>query len=162
VKKDLHVDAHGRARMVDVGRKRVTRRQARASGFLAMNSAAFEALSHGRLAKGDALAVARLAGIQGAKRASEWVPLCHPLALDAVRVDVVLESRSRRARVEAEVSLSGRTGAEIEALCAVAAACMALYDMVKALDRGATIREIALEEKAGGRSGRWLRGKMGR
>ena len=153
----LHVDARGRARMVDVGGKRVTRRTAVARGVLAMGSPAFDALAGGRLAKGDALAVARLAGIQAAKRTSEIVPLCHPLALESVEVDVTLDASRREAVVTATARITGKTGVEMEALTAVSAACLALYDMIKALDRGAAIREIVLREKSGGRSGHYRR-----
>ncbi len=153
----LHVDARGRARMVDVGEKGATRRVAVARGALAMGAQAFEALSSGRLAKGDALAVARLAGIQAAKRTSDIVPLCHPLALESVEVDVSLVRPRREAVVTATARITGKTGVEMEALTAVAAACLALYDMVKALDRGAVIREIVLLEKSGGRSGSYRR-----
>ena len=153
----LHVDARGRARMVDVGGKGATRRIAVARGALAMSPQAFDALSSGRLAKGDALAVARVAGIQAAKRTSEIVPLCHPLALESVEVDVELDRRSRQAVVTATARITGKTGVEMEALTAVSAACLALYDMVKALDRSASIREIVLLEKSGGRSGSYRR-----
>ena len=153
----LHVDARGRARMVDVGKKGVTRRTAVARGTVALGAAAFEALAEGRLAKGDALAVARLAGIQAAKRTSEIVPLCHPLALESVEVDVALSKPKREAVVTATARITGKTGVEMEALTAVAGACLALYDMVKALDRGAAIREIVLVEKTGGRSGTYRR-----
>lgn len=154
----LHVDARGRARMVDVGAKRSTRRIAIARGTLALNARAFEELAAGRLAKGDALAVARLAGIQAAKRTSEIVPLCHPLALESVEVDVALTAPSREAVVTATARTTGKTGVEMEALTAVAAACLALYDMVKSLDRSAAIKEIVLLEKSGGRSGTYRRG----
>jgi len=153
----LHVDARGRARMVDVGGKRETRRVAVARGALAMGKTAFDALAQGKLAKGDALAVARLAGIQAAKRTSEIVPLCHPLALESVEVDVILAKAKREAIVTATARITGKTGVEMEALTAVAAACLALYDMVKALDRGAAIREIVLVAKSGGRSGPYRR-----
>ena len=153
----LHVDARGRARMVDVGEKGATRRAATARGTVAMGGAAFEALESGRLAKGDALGVARLAGIMAAKRTSEIVPLCHPLALESVEVDVALERPRREAVVTATARITGKTGVEMEALTAVAAACLALYDMVKALDRSAVIREIVLVEKTGGRSGIYRR-----
>ena len=153
----LHVDARGRARMVDVGEKRSTRRIAVARGALTMGKTAFDALSSGRLAKGDALAVARLAGIQAAKRTSEIIPLCHPLALESVDVDVALEPARREAVVTATARITGKTGVEMEALTAAAAACLALYDMVKALDRGAVIREVLLVEKSGGRSGTYRR-----
>ena len=154
----LHVDARGRARMVDVGAKRSTRRIAVARGVLAMGAGAFEALASGRLAKGDALAVARVAGIQAAKRTSEIVPLCHLLALESVEVAVDLSAPRREAIVTATARITGKTGVEMEALTAVAAACLALYDMVKALDRSAVIKEIALLEKSGGRSGVYRRG----
>jgi cyclic pyranopterin phosphate synthase len=153
----LHVDARGRARMVDVGAKRSTRRVAVARGTLAMSSIAFEALASGRLAKGDAIAVARLAGIQAAKKTSEIVPLCHPLALESVEVTVDLSAPRREAVVTATARITGKTGVEMEALTAVAAACLALYDMIKALDRAAVIKEIVLLEKAGGRSGVYRR-----
>lgn len=139
--------------MVDVGAKPVTRRTARARGEIALSRAAFEALASGRLSKGDALAIARIAGIQGAKKTSEIVPLCHPLSLDAVAVEVTLDARRRRAVVTASASIRGRTGVEMEALVAVSAACLAIYDMVKAIDRSAMIADIRLLEKTGGRSG---------
>jgi cyclic pyranopterin phosphate synthase len=153
----LHVDARGRARMVDVGGKAATRREAVARGVVEMAAAAFAALESGRLAKGDALAVARLAGIQAAKRTAEIVPLCHPLALESVDVDVSLDPSKRRAVVTATAGITGKTGVEMEALTAVAAACLALYDMIKALDRAAVIREIVLVSKSGGRSGNYRR-----
>ncbi|HEX4439836.1 MAG TPA: cyclic pyranopterin monophosphate synthase MoaC [Thermoanaerobaculia bacterium] len=153
----LHVDTRGRARMVDVGAKRPTRRIAVARGAVALAKVAYEALAGGRLAKGDALAVARIAGIQAAKRTSEFVPLCHPLALESVEVDVALDAKSREAVVTATARITGKTGVEMEALTAVAAACLAIYDMVKALDRSAAIREIVLLEKTGGRSGAYRR-----
>ena len=153
----LHVDARGRARMVDVGAKGVTRRVAVARGSVARGKTAFEALASGRLAKGDALAVARLAGIQAAKRTSEIVPLCHPLPLESVEVDVALDDSRREAAVTATARITGKTGVEMEALTAVSAACLAIYDMIKALDRGAAIREVVLVEKSGGRSGHYRR-----
>lgn len=153
----LHVDARGRARMVDVGGKGSTRRVAVARGALAMSAPAFAALASGRLAKGDALAVARLAGIQAAKKTSEIVPLCHPLPLESVEVEIDLDAGRREAAVIATARTTGKTGVEMEALTAVSAACLALYDMVKALDRSAAIREIVLIEKSGGRSGRYRR-----
>jgi cyclic pyranopterin phosphate synthase len=143
--------------MVDVGGKGATRRIAVARGALAMSANAFDALSSGRLAKGDAVAVARVAGIQAAKRTSEIVPLCHPLALESVEVDVDLDRRSRQAVVTATARITGKTGVEMEALIAVSAACLALYDMIKAIDRAAAIREIVLLEKSGGRSGTYRR-----
>jgi cyclic pyranopterin phosphate synthase len=141
--------------MVDVGNKRTTKRSARAGGEVRLSRAAFRALFEGRLAKGDALAVARIAGIQAAKRTSEIVPLCHPLSLDSISVDLALDGAAQRV-VVASASIRGRTGVEMEALVAVSAACLAVYDMVKAIDRSAVIGEIRLLEKTGGRSGRFL------
>lgn len=154
----LHVDLRGRARMVDVGGKATTARQATARGRVGLNAAAFAALSEGRLSKGDALAVARLAGILAAKKTSEIVPLAHPVSLDAVSVDCELLAKSREVVVTACASTAARTGVEMEALTAVAGACLALYDMAKSLDRAIEIREIVLIEKTGGRSGTYRRG----
>ena len=143
--------------MVDVGSKASTARRAVARGRVRLNAAAFSALSEGRLSKGDALAVARLAGILAAKKTSEIVPLAHPIALDAVAVDCTLDAGKREVVVTATASTTARTGVEMEALTAVAGACLALYDMAKALDRGIAIREIVLLEKTGGRSGPYRR-----
>ena len=156
-RRQLHLDSRGRARMVDVGSKPTTRRSATARGTVRLDAAAFAALAEGRLSKGDALAVARLAGILAAKRTSELVPLAHPIALDSVSVDCELDSSTRSVRVTATASTSARTGVEMEALTAVAGACLAIYDMAKAIDRGITIAEIVLLEKTGGRSGRYVR-----
>ncbi|MFN2387778.1 MAG: cyclic pyranopterin monophosphate synthase MoaC [Thermoanaerobaculia bacterium] len=153
----LHLDARGRARMVDVGGKHLTSRRAVARGRIRLNATAFEALATGGLSKGDALAVARLAGILAAKKTAEIVPLAHPIVLDSVSVEFDLFRQSREVQVTAEASTSARTGVEMEALTAVAAACLALYDMAKALDRSIEIREIVLLEKSGGRSGDFRR-----
>jgi cyclic pyranopterin phosphate synthase len=144
--------------MVDVGEKPTTRRRAVARGRLCLGREAFEALASGRLSKGDALAVARIAGILGAKKTPELIPLAHPVPLDAVAVECELDSRLREVVVTATVSTAARTGVEMEALTGVALACLALYDMSKALDRAAEIREIVLVEKTGGRSGPYRRG----
>jgi len=144
--------------MVDVGAKATTRRRAVARGRVRMNAAAFDALSAGKLSKGDALAVARLAGILAAKKTSEIVPLAHPIGIDAVAVECELDRRAREVIVTATVSTAARTGVEMEALTAVAGACLALYDMAKSLDRSIEIREIVLVEKTGGRSGAYRRG----
>jgi len=154
----LHLDSRGRARMVDVGGKATTQRRAVARGRVRLNAAAFAAISEGRLSKGDALAVARLAGILAAKKTAEIVPLAHPISLDAVSVECDLEPQSREVVVTATASTAARTGVEMEALTAVAGACLALYDMAKSLDRSIEIREIVLLEKMGGRSGRYRRG----
>jgi len=154
-----HADGSGRARMVDVGDKPISARRAVARGILRFgDGTAFAALVENRLAKGDALAVARLAGIQAAKRTHEWIPLCHAVPLDQVRVDIELDAERRTAAVTAEARARWHTGVEMEALVAVSGACLALYDMVKGLDRTATIAEIALVEKEGGRSGLFRRG----
>jgi cyclic pyranopterin phosphate synthase len=143
--------------MVDVGSNPTTRRVAVARGTVRLNAAAFSALANGRLSKGDALAVARLAGILAAKRTSELVPLAHPIALDSVSVDCELDPETRSIVVTATTSTAARTGVEMEALTAVAGACLALYDMAKSIDRGITIAEIVLVEKTGGRSGIYRR-----
>jgi len=143
--------------MVDVGGKLATRRRAIARGAVVFGAEAFRALRANRLAKGDALAVARLAGIQAGKRTSEWIPLCHAIPLDRLDVDIALEAKRRRAVVTAVVEARWVTGVEMEALVAVAAATLALYDMAKALDRAISIEGIVLLEKSGGRSGAWRR-----
>lgn len=153
----LHLDVRGRARMVDVGGKAITRRRAVARGRVRLNDAAFRALWEGKLSKGDALAVARVAGIQAAKKTSDLVPLAHPIALDAVSVECELDASSRTVVVTATASTAARTGVEMEALTAVAGACLALYDMAKGLDRSIEILQIVLLEKTGGRSGRYRR-----
>ena len=147
--------------MVDVGEKPATRRTAVAQARVVMSKAAFSALARGALAKGDALAVARIAGIQAAKRTSEIVPLCHPIPLDGVSVDVVLERRAHAARITTRASTSAKTGVEMEALTAAAAAALALYDMIKGIDRSGRIEAVALLEKTGGRSGPFRARKPG-
>ena len=151
-----HVDAAGRARMVDVGAKAPTSRRAVARGTVRFGKEAFDALRAHRLAKGDALAVARLAGIQAGKRTSEWIPLCHTVPLDRLDVDIALRP-GRRAEITATAAARWPTGVEMEALVAVAAAALALYDMAKGIDRGIAIEKIVLVEKSGGRSGTWRR-----
>jgi len=153
-----HLDDSGRARMVDVGAKTATARRAVARGAVRFNAAAYEQLRDNRLAKGDALSVARLAGIQAAKRTAEWVPLCHVVPLDHLAVEIELDDESRAAVVTATAAARWTTGVEMEALVAVSAACLSLYDMAKAVDRGIRIEEIRLLEKSGGRSGTWTAG----
>ncbi len=145
--------------MVDVGAKGVSAREAVARGIVQLGPEAFAALQGNRLAKGDALAVARIAGIQAAKRTAEWIPLCHAIPLDHVAVDFALDEPGGRVRVEARVRARAVTGVEMEALTATAAACLALYDMVKGVDRAAAIREIRLVLKRGGRGGLWRAGE---
>ncbi len=153
-----HLDASGRARMVDVGGKEITARRAVAEGHVRFSAQAFALLREQRLAKGDALAVARLAGVQAGKRTADWIPLCHVVPLDHLDVEIVLEAGAREARVTATAAARWTTGVEMEALVAVSAACLALYDMAKAVDRGIEIGGIRLLEKEGGRSGAWRRG----
>ncbi|MFM5892863.1 MAG: cyclic pyranopterin monophosphate synthase MoaC [Novosphingobium sp.] len=150
-----HLNEHGHARMVDVGGKAETRRVAVASGFIAMSTAARDAISEGTGPKGDVLAAARIAGIMAAKRTAELIPLCHPLALDAVTVDFAMEGNG--VRVTASASLSGRTGVEMEAMTAVSVALLTIYDMAKAVDKAMVIGEVMLIEKRGGKSGDWVR-----
>ncbi len=157
MRKLTHVDLGGRAAMVNVGAKRATRRSALAEGSVRFGARAFRALDENRLAKGDALAAARLAGIQAAKRTAEWIPLCHTVPLDHLEVSIELDAPRRAARVTATASARWPTGVEMEALVAVSAACLTLYDMAKALDRGAVIEGVRLVEKRGGRSGSWRR-----
>jgi len=148
-----HVDAAGKARMVDVGHKPITRREAVASGRVRLSAEAFAEVRENRLAKGDVLTVAQLAGIQAAKRTSELIPLCHPLPLDGVDVALALDPADRSVRIEARARCRAATGAEMEALTAVAVAGLAVYDMVKAVDRTAVVSDIRLVSKSGGRSG---------
>ena len=130
-----HLDAEGRARMVDVGDKAVTQRVCVARGAVRMAAATLERIASGGIAKGDVLATARLAGIQAAKRTSEWIPLCHPLPLDSVDVEVTPDPQAQRLRIEARASAHARTGVEMEALTAVAAAGLTVYDMCKGVAR---------------------------
>ena len=150
-----HVDARGAARMVDVSAKSVTVREATATGRVRTSAQVVALLQDDGLPKGDALAVARVAGIAGAKRTPDLVPLCHPVALHAVTVE--LEIVDDGVLVTATTRTADRTGVEMEALTAVAAAGLALIDMVKAVDRTASITDIQLESKSGGRSGTWRR-----
>jgi cyclic pyranopterin phosphate synthase len=148
-----HVDEHGAARMVDVSAKEVTVRTATATGRVIVSPAVVEALRGDGVPKGDALAVARLAGIQGAKRTPDLIPLCHPLALTSVKVDLTCDPERHAVDITATCKLKGRTGVEMEALTAVAVAALTVYDMCKAVDRGMVIGDIGLLHKAGGKSG---------
>jgi len=148
-----HLDAAGAARMVDVSDKAVTTRTATATGRLLMGTPALEAIRTATLAKGDALAVARIAAIGAAKRTADLIPLCHPLPLSSV--EVALEMEADAIRATATVRTTGRTGVEMEALTAVSVALLTLYDMAKAIDRGMAIEGVTLLHKAGGRSGEW-------
>jgi cyclic pyranopterin phosphate synthase len=148
-----HLDDKGAARMVDVGGKAETARSATATGRIRMSAEALAAIRDGSGPKGDVLAAARIAGIMAAKKTGELIPLCHPLALDAVMVDFVFEDDGVRATARA--SLTGRTGVEMEAMTATSIALLTIYDMAKALDKGMVIEEVRLLEKTGGKSGAW-------
>ena len=148
-----HLDEHGKARMVDVGGKAETHRVAIAEGRIAMSAKALAAIRDGTVPKGDVLAAARIAGIMAAKKTAELIPLCHPLALDAVTVDFALEDAG--VLVTASASLTGRTGVEMEALSAASVALLTIYDMAKAVDKGMVISGLRLIEKRGGKSGTW-------
>lgn len=152
-----HFDARGQAHLVDVGAKGVTLRAAVASGCIQMQPATLARLVGGTAAKGDVLGVARIAAIQAAKNAVGLIPLAHPLALTRVAVAFDIERKTCIVRLSARVECRGRTGVEMEALCAVAVGLLTIYDMLKAVDRGMTMGEIRLEEKSGGRSGLWKR-----
>ena len=150
-----HVDARGKARMVDVGDKAVTLREARARGEITMSTAALRLIRRGAVAKGDPLQTARLAGIMAAKQTAALIPLCHPLQLS--HVDVDLAPTRRGYVIEARVRTSAQTGVEMEALTAVSVAALTIYDMVKAVDKAMVITDIFLLEKTGGRSGTYRR-----
>jgi len=150
-----HTDEAGHARMVDVSAKDVTAREARASGRVLLSAEAIAALRAGQVPKGDALAVARIAGIQAAKRTPDLVPLCHPIAIHAVTVD--LQVAERAVEISATVRTADRTGVEMEALTSVTVAALALIDMVKAIDPAAVISDVRVEEKTGGKTGAWRR-----
>jgi len=151
-----HFDSSGQAHMVDVGGKPVTHRVAVASGRIAMQPATFDLVAGGTSKKGDVLGVARIAAIQAAKRTSELIPLCHPLALTKIGVDFTLDAAAHAVECRAEVHTSGQTGVEMEALTAVQIGLLTIYDMCKAVDRGMEIGGVRLLEKRGGKSGRWV------
>lgn len=150
-----HTDDSGHARMVDVSAKDVTVREARASGRVLLSPEAIAALRAGEVPKGDALAVARIAGIQAAKRTPDLVPLCHPIAIHAVTVD--LQVTENAVEIATTVRTADRTGVEMEALTSVTVAALALIDMVKAIDPAAVITDVRVEEKTGGKTGTWRR-----
>ena len=150
-----HFDESGRARIVDVGDKAVTQRRAVAEGRIEMQAETAELIRAGGAAKGDVLGVAQVAGIMAAKRTHELVPMCHPLLL--TKIDLALEVVDAAVEIRATVQTNGQTGVEMEALTAVSVAALTVYDMVKSVDRGMTITDIRLIEKAGGKSGEWTR-----
>lgn len=152
-----HLDETGAARMVDVGEKAVTQREAVAQACVAMLPDTLALLLSGGHKKGDAFAVARIAGIQAAKKCSDLIPLCHPLMLNSVTVDFETDTERSEVRVLARCRVSGKTGVEMEALTAASVAALTLYDMCKAVDRGMEIRSVGLLEKHGGKSGSWQR-----
>ncbi len=153
-----HFDAAGRAHMVDVGDKAVTRRVAVASGRISMLPGTFELVRGGTAKKGDVLGIARIAAIQGAKRTADLIPLCHPIALTRVAVELALDEGACAVACTATVECEGRTGVEMEALTAVQVGLLTVYDMLKAVDRGMTISDVRLLEKRGGKSGDWAAG----
>lgn len=151
-----HVDTQGRARMVDVSAKPVTDREAVARGILRMQPQTLRLIRTGKIAKGEVLAVARVAGIMGAKRTAELIPMCHPLAIEVAGIDFTVTGPGTL-QIEARVSVTGKTGVEMEALAGVSAAALTIYDMCKAVDRAMVISDIRLMEKRGGRSGEFRR-----
>jgi len=156
--KDLsHLDDAGRARMVDVGAKSETARTARAEGSITMSAETLSAVERSTVSKGDVIAAARIAGIMAAKRTAELIPLCHPLALTDVGVEIEVDRALPGLRVTAWASTQGRTGVEMEALTAVTVALLTVYDMAKAMDRGMEISRVRVTEKRGGKSGDWKR-----
>ncbi|MGE0613148.1 MAG: cyclic pyranopterin monophosphate synthase MoaC [Hyphomicrobiales bacterium] len=156
MKKTLtHLNARGEAHMVDVSAKDITARSATAEGFVSMLPATLRLIEQGQAGKGDVLATARIAGIMAAKRTHELIPLCHPLALSQVTVDFKPSKKPAGLHVEATVKVSGKTGVEMEAMTAVSVACLTVYDMIKAVDRGVSFSGIRLVEKSGGKSGHY-------
>jgi cyclic pyranopterin phosphate synthase len=152
-----HIDEQGRARMVDVGGKEITERVATATGCIVMQPETLALITSGDAKKGDVLAVARIAGIQAAKKTSDLIPLCHPLALNSVEVVFDADTSNNQILIKATCKVSGKTGVEMEALTAASVAALTIYDMCKAVDRGMEIREISLQTKSGGKSGDWQR-----
>jgi len=152
-----HLDAEGRARMVDVAGKEVTVRRAVARATVRMSPATAARVAAGDAPKGDVLGVARIAGVQAAKHTGELIPLCHPLGLDHVDVDAVLDAGAGTVTLTASACVTARTGVEMEAMTAAAVAALTVYDMVKGLERGVEIASVQLVSKEGGRSGRWAR-----
>jgi len=152
-----HLDERGRARMVDVGEKQITERVCVARGEVRMAAETLERIAEDEIPKGDVLATARLAGIQACKRTDEWIPLAHPVPVDSVDLELRPDPAAERVRIEARVRAHARTGVEMEALVAVAAAGLTIYDMCKAIDRGITVGAIRLVSKSGGKSGPWRR-----
>lgn len=152
-----HVDDAGAARMVDISAKAATQRMARARGSITMRPETLIAIRENQIAKGDVLAVARIAGIMGAKRTSELIPLCHPIALSDIQLQLSVDETLPGVWVEATARTTGPTGVEMEAIMAVSVSLVTLYDMAKGVDKGMVIGQISLIEKRGGKSGDWVR-----
>lgn len=152
-----HLDADGKARMVDVTDKKATQRKAVAEAIVSMSARTLQLIKAGGHDKGDVLAVARIAGIQAAKKCAELIPLCHPLMLTSIEVDLRLDEANSQVRIQSSCKLTGQTGVEMEALTAASIAALTIYDMCKAVDRGMVINQVRLLEKQGGRSGHWVR-----
>jgi cyclic pyranopterin monophosphate synthase len=152
-----HFNQAGEAHMVDVGDKAVTQRKAVASGRIVMLPETLKLIEQGNHKKGDVLGIARIAGIMAAKRTSDLIPLCHPLALSKVTVEFEIDAANNAVNCQAEVATAGQTGVEMEALTAVQVALLTIYDMCKAVDRGMTMTDVCLQEKAGGKSCHWQR-----
>jgi cyclic pyranopterin phosphate synthase len=150
-----HLNQQGEANMVDVTEKAMTSRTATAQGYIKMNAATYELITTGKHKKGDVFAVARIAGIQAAKKCSDLIPLCHPLMLSKVQVDFTLDNNNQQVRVTSLCRLTGQTGVEMEALTAVSVACLTLFDMCKAADPAMEIHGIKVLTKEGGKSGHW-------
>jgi cyclic pyranopterin phosphate synthase len=148
-----HFDALGKARMVDISEKPVSTRYAKARGEVHVQSATLRMIERGMVGKGDVVTVAKLAGIQGAKRTAELIPMCHPLLMDEIKLNIEMDASNNKIDLIAEVKCVGKTGAEMEALTAVAIAALTVYDMVKSGDRKASLQNIRLVEKSGGKSG---------
>ncbi len=153
-----HVGPDGAARMVDVGGKSETARRARASGFIRMGAGTLALIEGNQLTKGDVVSVARVAGVMAAKRTAELIPLCHPLPLTDVQIEVAIDRELPGLRVSAEAATVGRTGVEMEAIIATVVTLVTVYDMAKAHDRGMVISDVRLDHKTGGKSGSWTRG----
>lgn len=157
MRKLTHIDKHGSPKMVDVSSKPLTKRIAVARGSVYMKKETFELIKKGKVTKGDVLNVAKIAGITAAKKTSEIIPLCHPLNISSVDIDFKLDERKNRIEIESCVKITGQTGVEMEAMTAVAAAALTIYDMCKAVDKDIVISDIMLIEKRGGKSGMFKR-----
>jgi len=157
MKKLTHTDKSGKARMVDVSHKPPTKREAAARGVIRMNKETLKLIRENSIAKGDVLGVARVAGIMAAKKTSEIIPLCHPLNISSITIDFALDQKKNRIVIVSRVKITGQTGVEMEALTALCAAALTVYDMCKAVDKEMVISDIMLIEKTGGKSGTFLR-----